>query len=152
MFRKLIRCLCNDHDEGLWTPGISFGGGTAGITYSTQKGIYTRIGKLVTAQFSITLTSKGSSTGIACITGLPFAARGQVGYQGGGFATYWQLLAVNFSYITFIPNNSDNGGANPANTADIYGSISPPLASLGAVLDTSFNNSCRIDGTIIYQV
>jgi hypothetical protein len=147
MFRKLIRCLCNGHEEGLWTPGISFGGGTTGIAYSTQKGIYARIGKLVTAQFSITLTSKGSSTGIACITGLPIAAQGQVGYQGGGFATYWQLLAVNYSCITFIPNNSGD-----AYTADIYGSISPPLASLGAVLDTSFNNSCRIDGTVIYQV
>ena len=147
MFRKLIRCLCNDHEEGLWTPGISFGGGTTGITCSTQKGIYTRIGKLVTAQFSITLTSKGSSTGIARITGLPIAAQGQVGYQGGGVATYWQLLAINYSYITFIPNNSGD-----PYSADIYGSISPPLASLGAVLDTSFNNSCRIDGTITYQV
>ena len=147
MFRKLMRCLCNDHKEGTWTPGISFGGGTTGITYSTQKGIYTRIGKLVTAQFSIALTSNGSSAGIACITGLPIAARGQVGYQGGGFATYWQLLAINYSYIAFIPNNTGD-----PYSADIYGSIAPPLASLGAVLDTSFNNSCRIDGTIIYQV
>lgn len=63
----------DDYEEGTWTPGISFGGGTTGITYSTQVGKYTKIGRIVTLTGYMILSSKGSSTGSARITGLPFA-------------------------------------------------------------------------------
>lgn len=57
-----------------FTPGISFGGGTTGITYSAQDGKYSRIGNIVFFRLQVTLSSKGSSTGSALITGLPLAA------------------------------------------------------------------------------
>ena len=62
----------DDYEEGTWTPAMSFGGGTTGITYSTQVGIYLKIGKGVWYHGVLTLTAKGSSTGSAKITGLPF--------------------------------------------------------------------------------
>ena len=65
--------LLNWYEEGTWTPGVSFGGGTTGITYSTQAGTYTRIGNRVLFQGRIVLTNKGSSTGSAVVTGLPFS-------------------------------------------------------------------------------
>lgn len=55
-----------------YTPVLSFGGGTTGITYSQQSGNYVRIGQLVFVSINITLTNKGSSTGNASIT-LPVA-------------------------------------------------------------------------------
>lgn len=64
----------DDYEEGTFTPGISFGGGTTGITYSTQTGVYTKVGNVVTFAHVIRLTSKGSSTGTALGTGLPFSA------------------------------------------------------------------------------
>jgi hypothetical protein len=51
---------------------LNFGGATTGITYTTQTGTYVRIGSLMYVQFSIELSSKGSATGNASITGLPF--------------------------------------------------------------------------------
>lgn len=60
--------------EGTFTAGVSFGGATTGITYAFQQGEYTRIGRKVTCLFSLQLSSKGSATGVARITGLPFAA------------------------------------------------------------------------------
>lgn len=62
----------DDYEEGTFTPGISFGGGTTGITYTTQTGTYTKIGNRVFVDLIITLSNKGSSTGAALITGLPF--------------------------------------------------------------------------------
>src|SRR5260221_14348861 len=62
----------DDYEEGTWTPGVAFGGAAVGVTYATQSGTYVKIGSQVTAWFSMTLTSKGSSTGAATITGLPF--------------------------------------------------------------------------------
>ena len=56
-----------------WTPVLQFGGASVGITYSTQKGLYTRIGNQVYVWIIIVLSSKGSSTGSAIITGHPVA-------------------------------------------------------------------------------
>ena len=61
---------------GSWTPAIKFGGNSVGVTYSGQTGVYIQVGKFGHAQFDFTLTSKGSSTGAATITGLPFSANG----------------------------------------------------------------------------
>lgn len=61
---------------GSWTPGIAFGGGTTGITYSSQVGKYTQIGNIVFFSCIVTLSSKGSSTGAATITGLPVTIGG----------------------------------------------------------------------------
>ena len=55
----------DDYEEGTWTPALDFGGGTTGITYSTQVGKYTKIGNLVVVSWRIYLANKGSSTGHA---------------------------------------------------------------------------------------
>lgn len=66
----------DDYEEGSWTPLLRFGGASVGMTYSTQLGQYTKVGKLCHIQGNITLSAKGSSTGAASIAGLPFAAGG----------------------------------------------------------------------------
>lgn len=63
----------DDYEEGTWTMGISFGGASVGVTTSANTGTYTKIGRQVTVNGLLTLTSKGSSTGSVNITGLPFA-------------------------------------------------------------------------------
>lgn len=62
----------DDYEEGTFSPGISFGGGTTGITYALQSGSYTKIGNRVFCTGKVELTAKGSSAGDALITGLPF--------------------------------------------------------------------------------
>lgn len=59
------------YEEGTWTPIVTFGGGSTGITYATQTGHYVRVGKLYFIRCSVVLTSKGSDVGNALITGLP---------------------------------------------------------------------------------
>src|SRR4051812_12238279 len=58
-----------------WTPAVAFGGGTTGVTYTTQQGTITQYGKITIAAFRLTLSAKGSSTGSATITGIPIAAQ-----------------------------------------------------------------------------
>lgn len=58
-----------------FTPGLTFGGGSTGITYGTRLGVYTQIADMVFFNAIIVLTSKGSSTGGANLTGLPVLAR-----------------------------------------------------------------------------
>jgi hypothetical protein len=63
----------DDYEEGTWTMGVAFGGASVGVTTSANTGTYTKIGRQVTVNGYIELTSKGSSTGSARITGLPFS-------------------------------------------------------------------------------
>lgn len=57
---------------GSFTPELAFGGASTGITYSTNTGNYFKINDLIWYTTSWTLTSLGSVTGAATITGLPF--------------------------------------------------------------------------------
>lgn len=54
-----------------WTPVLTFGGGSTGLTYSTQDGAYERFGGFVLIRCTIILTNKGSSTGSMQISGVP---------------------------------------------------------------------------------
>lgn len=59
--------------EGTFTPTLSFGGGSTGITYVVRTGVYTRIGNRALGNLEIVLLTKGSSTGNAVISGLPYS-------------------------------------------------------------------------------
>jgi hypothetical protein len=65
----------DDYEEGTWTPTITFGGGSTGITYNTTYtgATYTKIGNRVCLSGYVILTNKGSSAGRASVSNLPFA-------------------------------------------------------------------------------
>jgi hypothetical protein len=65
--------LLDDYEEGTWTPTLEFGGATTGIVQSSTVGLYTKIGNVVHITGQIGLSNKGSATGSAKISGLPFA-------------------------------------------------------------------------------
>src|SRR5277367_5034846 len=67
-----------------WTPGLTLGGGNSGMTGSFT-GAYTLRGRQVLVNYKITLTAKGSSTGVALVTGLPYSISGTIpGMYGTG--------------------------------------------------------------------
>lgn len=69
----------DDYEEGTWTMTLAFSGGSTGITYANRTGTYTKIGRQVTVNGYVQLSNKGSSTGNAQITGLPFTNGGSTG-------------------------------------------------------------------------
>jgi hypothetical protein len=123
----------DDYEEGQWTMGMSFGGGTTGITYATNTGTYTKIGRKVTVNGIISLSSKGSSTGDARITGLPFTiASGAVNYASASFRLnnvtflnqfqgYGEVGATTIvvEEITSLGATTPLGNADFANNSDV---------------------------------
>jgi hypothetical protein len=77
----------DDYKEGIWTPVLDFGGASVGITYSSQSGIYTKIGSLVFINVLIVLTNKGVSVGDAHITGLPYTS----GIHSAGYTRFGNI-------------------------------------------------------------
>lgn len=60
--------------ESTWTPTVTIGGSSTGITYTARTGQYSRIGRTVLATCDFTLNSLGGLTGSIAITGLPYTA------------------------------------------------------------------------------
>lgn len=130
-----------DYDAtGTWTPGISFGGGTTGITYGTQNGVYMRIGSLVVATFQLVLTNKGSSTGSALITGLPITSLNEIPQA------YSALLYQSFTITTDPPFSAVVGNSTTASLFE-----SNPAGAASTIDDTYFSNSSGLFGTLTYR-
>ena len=133
----------DDYEEGTYTPTISFGGNSVGVAYGLQDGNYSKIGRMVKIDFRITLTNKGSSTGVARIS-LPFTASAltrsgsQVIPYGINFNAYADTTAVNASLV-------GQGAVAGTTTADLYHTLS------GASL-TNVNISDNSDfiGNLLY--
>jgi hypothetical protein len=97
------------YEHGTWTPGLEFGGGTTGLTYAAQEGHYTRIGNQVTIHGFITLSAKGSSTGNARITGLPYTSDATTNQLQSGAMGYGSGLAglTSIPTMTVVDNDTD---------------------------------------------
>lgn len=92
--------LLDDYEEGAWTPALLFGGASTGITYSHQTGVYTKIGNIVNFSLRIRISSAGTATGAATISGLPFAPTSPNGYTTRGY------LAETNSVTAVMPNGA----------------------------------------------
>jgi hypothetical protein len=66
--------VLSHYSTGTWTPVLTFGGGSTGLTYNTNINKYTRVGNMVQVNCALVITAKGTSTGNISISGLPFTS------------------------------------------------------------------------------
>jgi len=86
--------------SGTWTPGIEFGGASVGLTYvASPGGAYTQILDLIFIVGHVALLTKGTSTGSATLTGIPFQASHST-YQNGAIQIAY---ASDFAGLTSVP-------------------------------------------------
>jgi hypothetical protein len=131
----------DDYEEGTWTPTLTFGGGSVGITYNGSYRLfsYTKIGRLVTVTGILFLSNKGSSTGAAQILGLPFAtASTDIGYIG--FTFYAESLTYSGSVMGRMDSN--NGAI------DLYQNTE--AGSFPTLTNANFANNTQIRLTFSY--
>lgn len=133
--------VLNDYEEGTWTIGLTFGGGTTGLTTSSNAGRYTKVGRQVTVSGYLALSNKGSSVGAAVINGLPFT----IGAPNAAYsAASLRLASISYTgaFQAFGAVNGTTIGLEQ-------------ISTLGAVLsltDVNFANNSEIIFTITYSV
>ncbi|MBM7045456.1 hypothetical protein [Rhizobium lusitanum] len=120
---------------GSWTPILAFGGGSTGITYSTQSGTWQRIGPFIYVSFTITLTSKGSSTGAATVSGLPIATS-----SGGSL-----LIVAGSNFVTQSPTFGVIAAGTTSASIGVAGSTGPV-----ALTDTNFSATTSLTMSGVY--
>lgn len=127
-------------DGVAWTPELRINNSATGIA-GTFTGTYSRTGNIVTASFSIALTSKGASSGNVTITGLPVAAlSGMVSAAG---SVYHQTTLNNPGLI--LPSISSGASSLNLNRFDIAGSI-------GTLTNVDITDTQIIRGSITYII
>ena len=74
--------LLDDYEEGTWTPAL--GRTSSDYSYSTQDGVYTKLGRIVAVRFKCVISSVTTQgTRMIRLSGGPFSS-GSVGNYGGG--------------------------------------------------------------------
>ena len=91
--------LLNDYEEGAWTPVFASAAGTI-TSYTVNGAKYTKVGRLLTLFFDVTITNNGTGAVAINVTGLPFEAA--AAYSSCG--TLVEVAAVGFG--GFINQNS----------------------------------------------
>lgn len=103
--------ILDDYEEGIFSPTIS--SGITSVTYSTQNGSYTKVGRLVTFALRLELSAGTAAATILRIGSLPFTSENTFrGYAGSwGYAG----STITGSTLTNLPTlNIDNGGTTIA--------------------------------------
>ena len=131
----------DDYEEGTWTMGLSFGGGTTGITYSNNTGTYTKVGRQVTVNGYMLLSSKGSSTGNVLLTGLPFTIPNSS--NNLSTASFW------LNSITFLNQHQGVGLVNSTNIE--FWQITN-LGAASVLNNTNFANNSEVIVNFTYFV
>jgi hypothetical protein len=131
----------DDYEEGTWTPGISFGGGVVGITYQDFLGKYTKVGNLVTASGFFQLTAKGTSTGVALITGLPFTS--------ANITRNYASAAIRVKGVSFADYIMAHNSVNTT-TLELFESTNAGVVT--QIDNTSFGDTSNIMINVSYKV
>jgi len=142
--REELNALRNQglfYEEGEWTPEITFGGASTGITYTSNVGRYTKLGQVVTLFGFINMLNKGSSTGNAQITGLPFKAINEAGASYGvnvtvnvvSFADAPMAILNEDTSVIILQEATNAGGGNTTLT------------------DANFANNSRVYFSVVYR-
>jgi hypothetical protein len=126
------------YQEGTFTPTMAFGGASVGVTYTGRNGQYTRIGNQVTFSIYINLSSKGSSTGIASITGLPFTI--DSGFPG--------IASLRLNDSATIGTEMINASLASGTSAVLYGTVAGTSSQL---TDAAINNASTIQISGTYK-
>lgn len=132
----------DDYEEGTWTPVIGGSGGTSGQTYTTQVGVYTKIGRLVMVTFTCTFSAKGTITDNLQVQGLPFTAANLANSFAVG-ALVWDSLAAN--WVNIVAYTNPNG-----TTANIRGAAAAAASNNTALTTADVDNDSTFIGTIVY--
>jgi len=126
--------LLNDYEEGTWTPTV---GGTA--TYTSQLGRYTKIGRLVVADYDMTISSIGTGS-TSILSGFPFACTTSGGVMTGMLGYYANLSQNVYSLSSYIISNTTNMYFTGHTTAS---------SNIGNNLIV-LQSSARVAGTMVY--
>ena len=138
----------DDYEEGTWTPTIGIGttqtNSFSGGSYTTQNGLYTKIGDKVTLWFHIRLANKGSQSGSVFIKSLPFT--------GNNISTAAEGSTVSCNYWNSFSNPISLSGYVQLNRPQIVMTNVSGGTSTPGITNSDLSNTSSWYGRVSYKV
>ena len=146
--------VLDDYEEGTYTPTLSFGDGSTGITYGANNGgSYTKIGRLVYVHVRVEISNRGSSTGGAKVKNLPFV----IGNHQTGNSSVEGSFAIggyqSNAYLTTTSTNTSAGCKLMVGTSEVelmHNNFNTGVSS--NMSHSSFTSSGSFAFDLVYQV
>jgi hypothetical protein len=131
----------DDYEEGTFTPSLQFGGASVGVSYVASFGRYVKVGRLVYVNIAIHINNKGTSTGSATVSGLPFT-------QDASGTNFPNLSLRSVTGITFTNclYATANDGATTVTLMDDNGS-----GTQANLTNADFLNATEFNITGVYE-
>lgn len=137
----------DDYEEGTWTPTFTCAvPGDLAVTYATRTGTYTKIGRKVTASFTITTSAftHATASGAVSITGLPFTAGASPDGRANGVVVYSGITKAGYGQVSSFIDHSGT-------TMSLYASGSGVAVSTVKIADMPTGGSVELYCTLTYQ-
>jgi len=132
----------DDYEEGTWIPQLGSDTTQPTVTYTQQAGYYTKIGSIVTVEFTVIWSGNSGGSGGATVKNLPFAA-GYGAIDPRGFTYIFAYNGPTFTgVLAIIPNLAGTNGL-------IYYNNN---GSIGAQPITQMGSSGSLRGIYSYSV
>lgn len=134
----------DDYEEGSWTPTITGATGASGQTYTTQVGIYTKIGQQVLVGFNVVLSALGTITGNVQIGNLPFSSNATTSYRAT-CPINWSALTTAMVFVQ---------GQIPANSfvIPVFGATGAVTGSTTALVQGDLSDTTAFRGSLVYTI
>lgn len=127
---------------GSWTPSYNFST-TNSQTYGSRIGTYYKVGRMVVAQFSITLTANG--VGNVSLVNLPFTSQTTLDGVGSVQVAYFRNINGGVGRVTNISGQV----LSNSTTASLY-HVSSVTANSSLLTDANFTATTNLVGTVTY--
>jgi hypothetical protein len=133
--------LLADYEEGTWTPTLTGSSTNPTVTYILQRGIYTKIGRLVTIECFVKWSAFSGGSGDLLLSALPFTTDSSVGAYGGGAIS--QLDGITFS-----------AGRTAANMQPLANTTTAIISTFGSAVNTTPTGVSQVaaSGSIIFTL
>jgi hypothetical protein len=137
----------DDYEEGTWTPVLTAATpGDLSVSYTTQSGTYTKIGRAVTVTFAIITSAFTHTTasGLAKVTALPFTPSLPVNTFARGGMQVSGFTKANYTNYCVQVGTSDTG-------VYIGLSGSGQTATIAVITEFTTGGTVIYSGTVTYQ-
>lgn len=127
----------NEQSSGTWTPVVTFGGLSSGITYTTQSGEWHQWGDVMFITCRIAMSNIGNRSGAALITGLPATPAGLSSASGIGFTngiTFADMITIGLEGARLALRQTTKAGIRTNLT------------------DANFSNGCEFEAGAVFSL
>lgn len=131
------------YSSSSFTPSLTFGGSASGMTIATSAGHLVQLGNYFIGWFSLKLSAKGASTGVAAVSGWGMTSNSNAANSGAGGALTDYGSMASISSLPFLQVGPSSSSASLRQAGAV---------GVAALTDGNFTNLSSLSGNFTFFI